>query len=560
LLQGNGSGGFTAAPAYAANVLPSAIVAADFNGDGKPDLATTGSGGGVAILLNNGDGTFRAGPTLSLAGASNSLVAGDFNGDGKQDIAVAVAATVEVFLGNGSGTFQPPKVFHLSNSSDTIESLVAGDFNHDGRLDLAAAILLPDAQETSDVIVLLGNGNGTFRQGQVINVGTDALGLATADLNGDGKLDLVTTTLLPDGTRDVKVLLGNGNGTFKAPIATTPGGSATAVATGDFNGDGKQDLVLTDNRNNTVSVLLGDGNGTFQAPHDFTFDFPVKEVGTPAVGDFFGDGKLSIAVGTGLGNVSVLRGNGDGTFQAPLNFLGDLHGQQPTVVVAADFNGDGKPDLASTNALTNDVSVLLNITPKPVIVAPVATTTSLAADATTAVFGQPVTLTATVKAASGVPAGTITFLDGSTMLGAVALDPNGQARLVVQLGVGVHSLKASFAGLAPFTGSSSAVLSETVNKAATTTTLIVQTHPFGISTAVLLTATIAPVAPGSGTPTGTVTFMEGNHVLGTAQVDANGQASLLLESLPAGQHTVTAIYGGDGNFLGSSSDPVTFTL
>jgi hypothetical protein len=510
--------------------------------------------------LNNGDGTFRAGPTLTLTGAANSVVVGDFNGDGKQDIAVATGSQIEVFLGTGHGTFLAPRIFSLSNSSDTIQALVAGDFNRDGRLDLAATVLLPDSSETSEVVVLLGNGNGTFRQVQAVKVGSDALGLATADLNGDGRLDLVTTSFLPDGTRDVKVLLGNGNGTFKSPIATTPGGSATAVAAGDFNGDGKQDLVLTDNRDNTVTVLLGNGNGTFKAPHTFQFDNPVKEIGDPAVGDFFGDGKLSVAVGTGLGDVSVLRGNGDGTFQAPLNFVGDFHGQQPTAVVAADFNGDGKLDLASTNVLSNDVSVLLNTTPKPVAAAPVATSTSLAADVNAAVFGQPVTLTATVTAASGIAVGTVTFLDGSTMLGAVALDPNGQARLVVQLGVGAHSLTASFAGLAPFAASNSAALSETINKAATTTALTVQTHAFGVSTAVILTATVAPVAPGAGTPTGTVTFVEGNKILGTATLDANGQASLFLLSLPLGQHTITAIYGGDGDFTGSASDLVTFLL
>src|SRR5262249_27898678 len=271
---------------------------------------------------------------LTLNGASNSVVVGDFNGDGKQDIAVDTGSQIEVFLGTGHGTFLAPRIFSLSNSSDAIRAIVAGDFNNDGRLDLAATVLLPDSTETSEVVVLLGNGNGPFRQVQGVNVGSDALGLATADLNGDGKLDLVTTSFLPDGTRDVKVLLGNGNGTFKSPIAITPGGIATAVAVGDFNGDGKQDLVLADNSDNTLTVLLRNGNGTFQAPHTFKFDNPVKEIGDPAVGDFFGDGKLSVAVGTGLGDVSVLRGNGDGTFQAPLNFVGDFHGQQPTAVVA----------------------------------------------------------------------------------------------------------------------------------------------------------------------------------------------------------------------------------
>jgi hypothetical protein len=560
LLPGTGSGSFTVAPTVPVHVGPIAIASADFNGDGKPDLVTAGVGGNVDLLLNNGDGTFHAGASLTVSGAATAMVVGDFNGDGKQDIAVAAGVgVIDVFLGNGKGTFAAPKVFNLGNVS--IRSLVAGDFNRDGRLDLAVNVMLPDGLETSEVIVLLGNGNGTFHKGQTIKVGMDAEGLAAADFNGDGKLDLVTTTFLPDGSRDVRVLLGNGNGTFQAPLITHPGDIGRDLATGDFNGDGKLDLVLLDNTDNRVVVLPGTGKGTFGQPLTFTFDNPTKQVSGVAVGDFFGEGKLSVAVSTGLGNVSVLRGNGDGTFQAPINFLGDLHGQQPVALVAADFNGDGKPDLAVTNFLTGDVSVLLNTTPKPGQAAPVATTTALTTDASPAVFGQVVTLTATVNAASGTAQGTITFFDGATSLGEVSLDPNVQARLLVQLSVGSHSLRAVFAGLSPFTASTSATVSETVNQAATTTTLAVNPNGFGIKGIVLLTATVIPVAPGAGLPTGTVTFTEGGQVLGTAQVDSTGQASLILDgTLAQGQHTVTATYGGDGNFKVSTSAPVTFTV
>jgi DNA-binding transcriptional MerR regulator len=221
---------------------------------------------------------------------------------------------------------------------------------------------------------------------------------------------------------------------------------------------------------------------------------------------------------------------------------------------------DGKPDLAVTNALSEDISVFLNNSPNPVTTAPVPTTTKLTASAQTPVLGQQVTLTATVTITSGKPTGTAIFLDGSTLLGEVALDPNGQARLIVRLGVGLHSLHASFAGLAPFTDSTSATLSESVNKAATMTTLTVDTAAFGIPGFVLLTATVAPVAPGGGVPTGTITFMEGSTVLGTAQLDANGQATLLLENPTPGTDTATASYSGDSDFLASISAPVPFTI
>jgi hypothetical protein len=558
VLPGNGNGTFAAAPSLPANVFPRASAAGDFNGDGKPDLVVAGDNG-VVVFLNNGNGTFRAGPTLTVNGTPDSVVVGDFNHDGKQDFAVGTElGAVSVFLGNGDGTFQNPKVFQLSGSN-SLQTLVAGDFNHDGKLDLAVLSTSQDSSETSSVTVFQGQGNGTFTQGQTLNVGTNAEGLAVSDFNGDGKPDLVTTSFLPDGTRNVEVLLGNGNGTFQKPVITTPGLSASFVATGDFNGDGKADLVLVDtfSTDNSVMVLPGNGNGTFGKPTVLKFDTPLG-FATPVVGDFFGDGKQGIALATGVGQVTVLRGNGDGTFQAPVNFLTDFNGRDPAVLAAADFNGDGKLDVAATSFADNSVSVLLNTSPPPSHAAPVATTTSLTSDAGTAVFGQPVTLTAKVSAASGTATGSVIFFDGTTILREVALDPNGQARVLVQLPLGTHSLKAEFVGLAPFTDSTSAALGETVNKAATTTTLGVVTNAFGVSGFVQLNAVVAPVAPGGGTPTGTVTFMEGNTVLKTVQLQG-GQASLLRKFAP-GKHTVTAVYSGDADFDASTSTAITFTI
>jgi hypothetical protein len=558
VLPGNGNGTFATTPTVASNNLPYSIAAADFNGDGKPDLVTAGADA-VDVVLNNGHGTFRPGVSLSINGVANALAVGDFTGNGKQDIAVAFNGTIDIFLGNGNGTFQAPKLINLG-SNEIVRSLVAGNFNSGGLPDLAATVMLQDGLETSEIQVLKNTGNGTFAKGQSIHVGVDALGLAAADLNHDGKLDLVTTSMLPDGTRDVKVLLGNGNGTFGNPISTATGFSAVFVAPGDFNGNGKPGVVLVDyfQADNSVLVLPGNGDGTFGKPLVFKFQTPLG-FATPAVGDFFGDGKQSFAIATGLGQVTVFRGNGDGTFQAPVNSVIGFTGSQPSALVAADFNGDGKLDLAATNTLGGTVSILLNTTPKPVT-GTVATSVALTSDASTAVFGQPVTLTATVTADSGTATGSILFFDGNTLLGDIALDPNGQARLLVQLAPGVHSLRAVFKGLAPFTNSTSAALSETVNKEAITTALSVDTSAFGIDGFVLLTATILPALPGGGSPTGTVTFMEGNTVLGTAQV-TGGQATLLFEgTLPPGKHTVRAIYSGDPDFLSSTSPDVTFTV
>jgi hypothetical protein len=325
-------------------------------------VTVDGTGGHVHVLLNNGDGTFRNGPVLSSAMNGGSVVVGDFNGDGRQDIAVASYAghgMVSVYLGNGDGTFQAPLTFDVGPNT-MLQHLALGDFNGDGQLDLAVVYeQFVGSDLASFVKVLLGNGDGTFRASQTIRVTDDSFNLSAADLRGSGQLDLVVTSR----RGSVSVLSGNGDGTFQDPVTIPVGDDLIGVAVGDFNGDGKQDLVVTEfghvgGRHSSVHVLLGNGDGTFQSPATYQVGQGDTAV---VVGDFFGDGKLSLAVTDSFGNtVSVLRGNGDGTFQNAITYLVGYDGTAPASLTVGDFLGHGQIDLAVTNITTNDVTVLLN--------------------------------------------------------------------------------------------------------------------------------------------------------------------------------------------------------
>jgi hypothetical protein len=355
------------------------IVVADFNGDGKPDLAGTHSGftttdgiflpyPTVTVELGNGDGTFQPAVKYTVHENPFSIIAGDFNGDGKLDLAVATerGGEVDVMLGNGDGTFQfaPSYVFGFGPE---LKGMAVGDLNGDGTLDLVVA-------RGALVSLLLGNGDGTFRSGGDLPVGTfdsPFASVAVGDFNGDGYLDLVFTDF-----KQVYVLLSNGNGTFQPPVPY-PGDHAASVAVADFNGDGKPDLAVASG--GIVSILLGNGDGTFQPSMNYGGDgFWI------AARDFNGDGIPDLAVASAV-NVSVLIGSGDGTFQPARTFAG---GSSIDSIAGADFNGDGSMDLA----LGHDEggSLLCSNRPRPAVLHnSLAATPSMAARRSTAPSPQP---------------------------------------------------------------------------------------------------------------------------------------------------------------------------
>jgi uncharacterized protein (TIGR03437 family) len=347
VLVGNGDGTFRPSVNYTTGAGPAGVAMADFNGDGKPDLAITYFGSlasplsGVSILMGNGDGTFKAAVNIPGGSSPLAVLSADFNGDGKADLAVAnsSSSTISVFTGNGDGTFQPAVTWDAGIGP---QHLAYGDFNGDGKLDLAVI-----HRGTSVVSILSGKGDGTFQPRVDYLAGLAPETLSVVDIYGDGKLDL----LAGGGSDYLAVLVGNGDGTFQAPPAYAAGSGPQAVATADFNGDGIPDLVTANATSNDVSVLLGAGGAKFQPAIESSVgpgatSQPPQPVDVVAA-DFNGDGKPDVAVADQETNdVSILVGKGDGTFRTPVHFPA---GVNPSALVAGDFNGDGKLDLAVAN-------------------------------------------------------------------------------------------------------------------------------------------------------------------------------------------------------------------
>jgi hypothetical protein len=284
------------------------MVAGDFNGDGKVDLVvadSTPTSQLLSTLIGNGDGTFQNNISQTLPGILRSLAVGDFNGDGKLDVAAVIDSTnaVSIFLGHGDGSFAAPVQYPTGpmSVSPPYHNVLVGDFNGDGKLDLAVAT-------DNGLVIFLGNGNGTFQPFSLMpsllsyDPGDELLALA--DLNGDGKLDVIKATQ----TGMINAALGNGDGTFQqAQAFQIPAILNTESAVvGDFNADGKLDLAFASQSSDVVTILFGNGDGTFKGHIEYSVPGVSNDVNFMVAADFNGDGALDMALADyGAGEVSV---------------------------------------------------------------------------------------------------------------------------------------------------------------------------------------------------------------------------------------------------------------
>lgn len=336
---------------YPTGVNPQSIVVGDFNKDGNLDFAQVnyngGSSGSVNVFLGNGDGTFQSGVTYPAGNGPDALAVGDVNGDGNPDLVVGddTGAAVSVLIGKGDGTFPTLQKY---TAGEFPHWVALADFNGDGKPDIAVT-----NEGDNNVGVLLNNGDGTFGAMKTFATAVEPYSVAAADFNHDGKIDLAVTGYYASV---VSILKGRGDGTFKTHVDISTGTAPAVVVVADFNGDGNRDLA-TANYNNgqtgSVSVLLGNGDATFQTHEDY-------QAGTGpdglAVGKFNGDRFDDLAVANLIGGtMSILPGNGDGTFGANVDFPTD---EYPLGIAAGRFHGNKKPN--EDVIVTNDLSTTAN--------------------------------------------------------------------------------------------------------------------------------------------------------------------------------------------------------
>jgi hypothetical protein len=595
---GKGDGTFTPGLGYLTVNTDGYVAISDLDGDGNPDIyigdANAGSFRGdgddlnvAYALMGNGDGTFSGAPTIPGQYNGNNL--GDVNGDGQQDMIVPVGSTYNVLLGTPKGSFNPistipapPATIPAPNpvggapvtvltGAVTIGTTYAiGDLNGDGKADLVYLAYNPNEinpvtnqpQQYPGILyfVSLSNGDGTFKapvpyvlpqiapiSGYDIALTADSLHIG--DFNHDGKADLIfnfTDTIGPTITylQGLIVLPGNGDGTFGAPFFTYTYNSTTAPTTAsgsvptilnviDLNGDNIPDLVASNFTfaivntfgvsTNNVQIFTAKGDGTFNAP---TTAITTNRLGQVVLADFNHDGKLDIAAlgeivssatNTAQGQFFTALGNGNGTFNTAtaVNLSGGDTVPE-SGLAAADFDGDGNVDLAFLDS-----------------------------ESLSGIYYGKGDGTFNSVTVNGTPyPNDLINLAAEGMALALDLNKDGKPDIIVG-----NALLLNIQTTAP-------TIATQIN---TTTAMTTSASTIAQNSSITFTATVTP-ASGSTKPTGSVTFADGQTIFGSAVVDGTGKATFTTSALASGTRSITAAFGGSTNFLGSLSSVATVTV
>lgn len=565
----NFKGDFQYEQRFSAGTSPIGVATGDLNGDGRADLAVTDYNGlSVSVLLGNGDGTFGSPTSYSVGDHPYAVTLADVNGDGHLDIVcaslnlahLALGGTVSVLLGKGDGTFAPA-VNYVAGKN--LSSLALADFNGDGHVDIATSDV-----SSGNVAILLNNGDGTFRSAVQYPAGPNPFSLGVGDFNGDGKADLVVTNLCDVSQSNfnctsyqttVTILLGRGDGTFSGPVSYESGYAPEDLVVADFNSDGKEDLAISTfgSDPSSVSLMLGNGDGTFQGPKSYPVGGTTYGL---AVGDFNSDGTLDLVAASVNGGLAELLGTGNGSFDAAVQYFVSLSlGARPAI---ADLNGDGLPDLVLGDGNVIDVFLNAGSTNRQ------ATSTTVSSSQTSVGALSPLAVTAAVSPAAALQGSVTFYVDGQPVI-PEANPPLGQpdssGQVIFQMDAlpfGTHHIAAIYSGDTSTEGSTSGSLTQTIAAIPTTTTLAASPNPSLTDQSVTLTATVGGGLVGDigpeGSSNGSVTSFDGSTVLGTVPVTPNDQTKnwqvmLTVSNLSAGTHAITVAYGSSPYFAPSVS-------
>jgi Bacterial Ig-like domain (group 3)/FG-GAP-like repeat len=487
------------------------------------------------------------------------IAVGDFNGDGSPDIAGAGSAGCNVgpcwdaaagtVLNDGTGHLNPAAVLDLGTSLQTVYVAV-GDFNGDGKLDLAVGGY---AGQSYSITILLGNGDGTFTNKGSVATGGAFQAFAVGDFNGDGISDLAVANTTAG---IVTILLGNGDGTFTpSTAATSPtGDNPVTISVADFNGDGIPDLAIGNDpqggSTGSLTILLGNGDGTFTTAASPATTSGVNSI---AVADFNGDGKPDIAVANGL-TLTMLKGNGDGTF-ASSTITPTAGFFVSSAMVLGDFNGDGKADLAFAGhefLLLGNGDGTFTTAPFNAILATSVGSATFQIAAGADFNGDGTTdLTGPASDAGEVESiGTVLLASNWTASGTatgVTLPP----------ATGFQEVDASYPGDSSYEAVTSGIANLSAPLGSAMVSLTASPNPAFAGLPVTLAATVTGIGVA---PAGTVQFYDGSVLVGLATLNSSGVATFATTTLPIGPNSLTASYAGGGYYNVANSAAVVETV